>query len=130
MAGNLTSTSGPASAAWCRSGPPPGPGREPAPRPRSGPVPVAPFRVGEWEAHPALNRLRRNGTTVALEPRVMQLLVLLASRPGEVWSRLELMDALWGEVVVGDEGLTVAVSQLRRALADDARSPRHLESIR
>jgi len=94
------------------------------------PARVRPFRVGEWLVQPALNRLARDGDSVHVEPRVMHLLVHLAIRPGEVIPRAALLDAVWGDQIVGEEALTVTLSQLRRALGDDPRDPRYVETIR
>src|SRR5689334_1412383 len=77
-------------------------------------------RIGEWVADPATNELRRGRRTVRLEPKPMDVLMLLAARPGEVVSREELLTEVWPGVVVSDETLTQGVARLRRALGDDA----------
>lgn len=59
----------------------------------------------------------------------MELLVFLADRRGEVIRRDELLEVIWPGVVVGDETLTQAITKLRRALGDDARAPRYIETI-
>lgn len=59
----------------------------------------------------------------------MDLLFALAARRGQVVSREDLMQALWPDVVVGDDSLARTVSKLRQALGDDARSPNYLETI-
>jgi DNA-binding winged helix-turn-helix (wHTH) protein/Flp pilus assembly protein TadD len=91
------------------------------------------FRLGPWEVDAAGHRLARPGggglETVRLEPRVMDLLVALAGRPGEVVSREELLDTVWEGAFVTDEALTTAVYQLRRALGDDARRARFVETV-
>ena len=86
-------------------------------------------RIGEWSVEPALDALRRGGETVRLEPKAMELLVVLASRPGQVVSREELLSAVWPGVVVGDEALSQVVTKLRKALGDDARVPTYIETI-
>ena len=59
----------------------------------------------------------------------MELLVVLASRPGQVVSRQELLSAVWPGVIVGDEALSQVVTKLRKALGDDARLPTYIETI-
>jgi DNA-binding winged helix-turn-helix (wHTH) protein/TolB-like protein len=86
-------------------------------------------RIGEWSVEPALDALRRGGETVRLEPKAMELLVVLANRPGQVVSREELLSTVWPGVVVGDEALSQAVTKLRKALGDDARAPAYIETI-
>jgi DNA-binding winged helix-turn-helix (wHTH) protein/TolB-like protein/Tfp pilus assembly protein PilF len=85
--------------------------------------------IGDWSVAPALDALQRGGETVRLEPKAMELLVVLASRPGEVVSREELLSAVWPGVVVGDEALSQAVTKLRKALGDDVRAPTYIETI-
>ena len=85
--------------------------------------------IGDWSVEPTLDALRRGAETVRLEPKTMELLVALASRPGEVVSREELLSTVWPGVVVGDEALSQAVTKLRKALGDDVRAPTYIETI-
>ena len=59
----------------------------------------------------------------------MRLLVILAAAPGRPLLRQELLDAVWPDVVVNEEALSRAVSQLRRALEDDPKAPRYVETV-
>ncbi len=88
-----------------------------------------PFRLGDWTVHPALNRVTGPGGEVRLEPRVMAVLLRLAAARGEVVSRNDLLDEVWGDAVVGEEILTRAISELRRVFRDSARQPRVIETI-
>jgi len=87
------------------------------------------FRIGEWVIHPRVNAMERNGTTTRLEPKVMQVLVTLASTAGEVITREQLRGAVWPDVFVGEDVLIRAISELRHAFADDPRSPHVIETI-
>lgn len=87
------------------------------------------FRIGEWWADSATNELGRAGETQRIEPKVMEVLMVLASRPGGVVSREELLSLVWPGVVVGDEALTQSIIKLRRALGDNPRSPAYIETI-
>src|SRR5690606_15564498 len=83
------------------------------------------FRIGAWIARPdsnELHSLNKGGDVRSLEPRLMQLLCVLASAPHRVFTRSELMDRLWPRVVVNDNSLTRAVSELRKMLGDDGKS--------
>ncbi|WP_394003224.1 winged helix-turn-helix domain-containing protein [Luteimonas sp. WGS1318] len=90
-----------------------------------------PARVdaGPFSATPASGELSGPGGVQRLEPKVMDLLCLLASEPGRVWSRDDLMARLWPGVVVGEDSLARTVSKLRQALDDDAKAPRYIETI-
>jgi Tol biopolymer transport system component/DNA-binding winged helix-turn-helix (wHTH) protein len=89
----------------------------------------APFRIGDWLVQPALNRVLGEGGEQQVEPRLMHVLVCLASRPGEVISRTDLLETVWNGAIVQEEALTHAISQLRRLFGDDPRSPRVIETI-
>jgi DNA-binding winged helix-turn-helix (wHTH) protein len=56
---------------------------------------------------------------VKLEPRLMKLLCLLAEKPRQVISREEIVETIWKGYGGGDEGLTQAISFLRKLLKDD-----------
>ena len=91
--------------------------------------PATAFRIGEWLVEPRLNRLSRTGEEVRLEPKVMTLLVYLAGRPGELVPREELESVVWAGTVVSYDALTGAVQKLRKALGDNPRDPRIIETI-
>lgn len=59
----------------------------------------------------------------------MDLLYLLASRPGQPVPRDLIMTTLWPGLVMGEDSLARTVSKLRQALGDDARSPRYIETL-
>lgn len=87
------------------------------------------FLVGEWLIHPRVNAMEREGSTTHLEPKIMQVLVALATDGGEVVTREQLRGAVWPDVFVGEDVLIRAISELRRAFADDPRSPTVIETI-
>lgn len=87
------------------------------------------FRLGEWLICPQLNTVQKDGGTVRLEHKFMQVLVCLAGRPGEVVSKEELIRTVWVDTFVTDDVLTRAVSELRRILKDDAKQPHIIETV-
>lgn len=91
--------------------------------------PAGSFTVGDWLVEPSLNRLSRGGESVQIELKLMEVLVHLAERPGELVSKRDLIDAVWQVAVISDGTLTRAVALLRKALGDNARSPRFIETI-
>lgn len=92
-------------------------------------VKETPFRVGDWDVDPASGQISHDGNTRKLEPRVMDVLVYLASRPGVVVSREELEASVWSGRVISYDALSSSVQKLRRAFADDARQPRFIETL-
>lgn len=63
--------------------------------------------------------LLTHGEEVALRPKTFELLRYLASRPGRLLSKDELLSAVWPDVVVTGDSLVQCVAELRRALNDD-----------
>lgn len=90
----------------------------------------APFELGEWRVQPQLNRLSKSdGVAVQVEPKMMDVLVFLAQHSGDVVSREALIDAVWPDLFISESVLTRAIAGLRRALGDDARQPKYIETI-
>jgi TolB-like protein/DNA-binding winged helix-turn-helix (wHTH) protein len=87
------------------------------------------FRVGPFTVRPNMNTISQNGTSVRLEPKVMGVLVYLASQPGEAISKDSIIKAVWHGTFVSDDALARSISELRRAFQDDARAPRFIETI-
>jgi TolB-like protein/DNA-binding winged helix-turn-helix (wHTH) protein/Tfp pilus assembly protein PilF len=87
------------------------------------------FRLADWRVKPDLGVLEKDGNTVSLEPRVMAVLLMLASKPGEVFSRQELEAQIWQGTVVGYDALAKAINKLRDALGDDRKAPRYIQTI-
>ncbi len=73
--------------------------------------------------------LHRAGKSVPLEPKAFDLLVLLIQRPGHLFTKQELFDAVWPGVAVTDHALTRVIAQLRSALGDEARDARYIETV-
>lgn len=88
-----------------------------------------PFRLGPTiVADPLRNSIRRHGEAVSVEPRVMELLIYLAKRPGEIVTKRQLMDNVWRANVI-DEAIHRAVSRLRSALGDPAQGSQIVETV-
>jgi DNA-binding winged helix-turn-helix (wHTH) protein len=87
------------------------------------------FRLCEWLVEPSLNRLSRGGTTIQIELKVMDVLVCLAERAGEVVTRQGIVDRVWATEFISDNTLTHAITEIRNALGDDARNPSFIETI-
>ena len=82
-----------------------------------------PFRL-EVERH----RLLRDGEVLAVPPRALDALLMLVQRRWQMVRRQDLMEAIWVDTFVEDSNLTVAVSQLRKALGENERA-RYIETI-
>src|SRR5215207_8904327 len=86
-------------------------------------------RVGGWEFLAATGELRRRTEVRRLEPRAAKALELLLDAGGEVVSQEELIAKVWGGRSLSDNSVSVVIGQLRKALDDDAREPKLIETI-
>ena len=82
-------------------------------------VGLADFQLGNLTLSPSRRAVEGGDRSIAVEPRVMQVLVLLAREKGKVLTRQRLFDEIWGGIPVGDDSLNRAVAGARRALELD-----------
>ena len=96
------------------------------------------FRLDQWIVQPTLGLILSEADAVEHGPsestrlghKVMAVLECLAERPGEVVTKEELFERVWDGAFTTDEALATVVYELRKALGDDARRPRYVETIR
>jgi DNA-binding winged helix-turn-helix (wHTH) protein len=105
--------------------------REKPPHPTMSDTRNSVLRFGAFEANLATGELRKNGRTVNLQPQPFKLLVMLLQRQGELVTREEIQQKLWGEdtFVEFGQGLNFAINKIRQALGDDANQPRYVETL-
>jgi TolB-like protein/DNA-binding winged helix-turn-helix (wHTH) protein/tetratricopeptide (TPR) repeat protein len=89
------------------------------------------LRFGDFELDLGAYELRRAGASVRLERRPMDLLILLVQRRGQLVSRAEIVDRLWGKDVFVDvdTGVHTAARKIRQALGDSSESPTFVETV-
>ena len=87
------------------------------------------YQVGDWRFDAAAAELRRGDERRRLEDRAARTLEFLCGRRGEVVSQQELVDAIWSGRALSPNSLAVVMTDLRRALGDDARNPRLVETV-
>jgi len=87
--------------------------------------------VGDVEVDPAQFVARKGGRELRLTATEFRLLVELARRPGQVFTRELLLDRVWGYPYLGDSRLVdVAVQRLRGKVEDDPAHPRLIRTVR
>ncbi len=86
---------------------------------------------GPYTIDPKTGELRRDGVSVPLQDLPFRLLSALLERPGELVTRSELTERLWGSDTYVDStaGLNTAVAKLRDALGDNADQPLYIETV-
>jgi DNA-binding winged helix-turn-helix (wHTH) protein/tetratricopeptide (TPR) repeat protein len=89
------------------------------------------FRFRSFELDIAAYELRRNGRSIRLERQPMDVLILLVERRGQLVSRGDIIDRLWGRDVFVDveTGVHTAVRKIRQALRDSRQEPKFVETV-
>ena len=72
------------------------------------------FAIGGAQVRPSLREFEVGGTVETLEPRVMQVLVLLAEMEGRTVSRDLMVERCWGGVIVGEDAIQRCIGRLRK----------------
>ena len=89
------------------------------------------LRFGIFELDAKAGELRKAGRRIHLRPQATRVLLVLATRTGQVVTREELKLEIWGTgtFVDAEHGLNLCVRQIRAALNDDADTPRYIETL-
>jgi DNA-binding response OmpR family regulator len=89
-----------------------------------------PIEVGPLRVDPAMRAVTLDGEEISLTQREFDLLAYLAAHPGQVFSREQLMEAVWEYPFYTDTStVTVHVRRLRAKLGDDPSQPRFIETV-
>lgn len=86
-------------------------------------------RLGDWLVDLASNRLLRGERELRPTPKSMAVLRQLMLANGAPQTRTELLDTVWKDAFPTDDVLTHAITELRRAIEEDPKLPRHIETI-
>jgi DNA-binding winged helix-turn-helix (wHTH) protein/TolB-like protein/Tfp pilus assembly protein PilF len=94
-------------------------------------APAETIRFGAFEVDLRAEELRKDGVRIKLHNQPFQVLTLLLEHPGQIVTREELRQKLWGSdtFVDFDVGLNSAIKKLRDALGDAADAPRFIETV-
>jgi len=91
---------------------------------------AAPIRVGDLVIDGSRRRVTLSDEEISLTQLEFDLLAFMASRPGQVFSRDQLMEKVWGQEVHTDTGtVTVHIRRLREKLESDPSEPSHIETV-
>ena len=83
---------------------------------------------GRYRFEPATARLWADQREIKLTRKAASVLGLLVERAGQPVTKQELFAAVWSNTVVSDDALTTCIQELRKALGDDAKQPRYIET--
>ena len=95
------------------------------------PAPRASYRLRDVVLDVGAYTLRRDGRVIRLERQPMDLLILLVERRGQLVTRAEIVDVLWGKDVFVDveTGVHTAIRKIRQALRDAPEAPTFIETV-
>ena len=91
--------------------------------------PALPLHFGPYRLEGPQGPLWHQAELVALPPKALAVLWLLARQAGQVVSKATLLDTVWAETVVSEGTLTTCLSLLRHALGEDAQQPRYIATV-
>jgi TolB-like protein/DNA-binding winged helix-turn-helix (wHTH) protein len=111
--------------------PVPSPVPSPAPSPAPTPAPGLVYEFREFRLDCGRFELMRNSRELHVERKPMELLILLASREGQLVTRQEIAERLWSsEVFVDTEhGINTAIRKIRQVLRDNPEQPRFIQTV-
>jgi TolB-like protein len=75
-------------------------------------------------------QVRLGEQEVKLTPKALTVLHVLVTRAGQLVGKDDLFQTVWADTVVSDDALTTCILELRRALGDNAKQPRYIETMR
>lgn len=88
------------------------------------------FSIGPFTFNLRKHQVLVSGAMVDLTPKEFQILVLLASHPGEVFTRRQLVEAVWGsEYVEGTTSIAVFIRKIREKVESDPSKPRFVQTV-
>src|SRR3954465_2233879 len=87
-------------------------------------------RFGVFEVDLRAGELRKKGVRIRLQEQPLQVLAVLLGQPGDVVTREDLKQKLWGGTIVDfDHSINTTINKLREALGDSADAPRFIETL-
>ena len=95
-----------------------------APRPKPGCL-----RFGPYELDAGAFELRHDGEVITIEPQVLDVLLHLVRRPGELVTKEQLLGDIWGDRFVSDSTLTSRIRSARLAVGDDGKRQTVIQTV-
>ena len=83
----------------------------------------------DFQLDPARGELSRDGVPIQLEPKVLDLIVWLATHPGQLVSRDDLIEHVWNGRIVSDSAISSAINAARTALGDSGSVQRLIKTV-
>ena len=87
------------------------------------------YQLGSWVICPRTNTVTKKVDTHSIDNKSMQVLLFLIQHAGENVTKDQIFKHVWKDSFVADDILSVAVSKIRKALGDNARSPTFIKTL-
>lgn len=87
------------------------------------------LHFGPFRLEPDSARLLLNGQTVSLSPKAFDVLIFLCARAPHLANKDELLDGVWRRSHISEGVIKNTIQELRRALGDDPKAPRFIETV-
>ena len=94
-------------------------------------APTKPVDLGKVKVDLAGHQILRDGEPLPVKPKAFELLAFLIRNGGQVFSREQLLERVWGYDYAGEtRTVDVHVHWLRKRIEDDAANPRYIQTVR
>lgn len=87
------------------------------------------YQLGSWLICPQTNTITNKADAHSIDNKSMQVLLFLILHSGEQVTKGQIFEHVWKDSFVADDILSVAVSKIRKALGDNARSPTFIKTL-
>lgn len=87
------------------------------------------YQLGSWIICPQTNTITNKADALSIDNKSMQVLLFLILHSGEQVTKGQIFEHVWKDSFVADDILSVAVSKIRKALGDNARSPTYIKTL-
>ncbi len=87
------------------------------------------FRFDDVRVEPQNFKVFKNNHEIQLEPKAFKLFLFLIENRGRLVEKNELLDAVWKDTFVTENALTREIAKLRKALGDDSKTPKYIQTV-
>ncbi|NQZ21621.1 MAG: winged helix-turn-helix domain-containing protein [Colwellia sp.] len=87
------------------------------------------IKIGEYLLDKQLALLQKSEFEVAVEPKLLELLLLFCEHPNRIISREYILEKIWQNTIVTDNAINKMVGNLRKLLSDDPKKPQYIQTV-
>src|SRR5947207_3104021 len=87
------------------------------------------YQLDDLKVEPGDFRVSKGGLDIQIEPKAFRVLVYLIENRGRLVEKQELLDTVWKDTFVSENAMTRSIAQLRKALGDNVKVPKYIETV-